>query len=120
MTHSERQLERESPLPGAACAGDQYPLTGEVTALAQRPQRRRARHRERGGGNEAYLIRQDGETVGRNGDTFGPAGLVDQSHDAGALGWPGAIGCPALHDPDIVLTRSRASRAEGSRNRASS
>jgi len=81
--------------------------------MAQGPQRRRAGHRKRGCGNEADLIRQDGETVGRNGDAFGPAGLVDQSHDPCALGRPGAIGRRPFDDPDDVLAGYPAVRAYG-------
>lgn len=97
----------------AACARNQDTPAGQVAAETQGPQRGRACHRERGGGSKADVVRQEGEAVGRNGDTFGPPSLVGQSRDPGANGWPGAVGCGAFDHPGYVLAGCPAVRAYG-------
>lgn len=96
-----------------ACTGYQDPLAGELAAMAQGPQRRRARDRQRGGGSKAYALWQDGKAVGRNDDTLSPAGLVNQGRNARAGGRTGAVGRRALDDSNDVLPGYEAVRADG-------
>jgi hypothetical protein len=78
---TRRELHREMA-HAARGARDQHPSAQQHAAETQRAQRRQSGDRQGGRVTEGYPIRQGRRARGGHGDPFGPAGLVNQRHDA--------------------------------------
>jgi hypothetical protein len=106
---ARRQLDGEVA-DTARGAGDQHALTEEHAAEPQGAQRGQPGYWQSGGLTEGDALWQHGQARGRHGDALGPAGLVNQPHDAAADGRAGAVGGGLDDRAGDVLARPPAGR----------